>query len=39
MEIISNNMFFGIFISLIAFEIGLFIYKKTNIYITVIKLE
>ena len=30
MEIISNNMFFGIFISLIAFEIGLFIYKKTN---------
>ena len=29
MEIISNNMFFGIFISLIAFEIGLFIYKKT----------
>ena len=30
MEIISNNMFFGIFISLIAFEIGLFIYKKTK---------
>lgn len=31
MEIISNNMFFGIFISLIAFEIGLFIYKKTKL--------
>ena len=33
MEIISNNMFFGIFISLIAFEIGLFIYKKTKLLI------
>lgn len=31
MDIISNNMFFGIFISLIAFEIGLFIYKKTKL--------
>ena len=31
MDIISNNMFFGIFISLISFEIGLFIYKKTKL--------
>ncbi|WP_297711899.1 LrgB family protein [Clostridium sp.] len=30
MDIFVNNMFFGIFISLIAFEIGLFIYKKTK---------
>lgn len=30
MDVITNNMFFGIFISLIAFEIGLFIYKKTK---------
>lgn len=30
MNIFTNNMFFGIFISLIAFEIGLFIYKKTK---------
>lgn len=30
MDIFTNNMFFGIFISLIAFEIGLFIYKKTK---------
>ena len=27
MDIFTNNMFFGIFISLVAFEIGLFIYK------------
>ena len=33
MDIISNNMFFGVFISLIAFEIGLFIYKKTKLAI------
>ena len=31
MEVFTNNIFFGIFISLIAFEIGLFIYKKTII--------
>ena len=30
MAIFTNNMFFGIFISLVAFEIGLFIYKKTK---------
>ena len=30
MDIFTNNMFFGIFISLVAFEIGLFIYKKTK---------
>lgn len=30
MDVFTNNMFFGIFISLIAFEIGLFIYKKTK---------
>ena len=30
MDIFTNNMFFGIFISLIAFEIGLFIYRKTK---------
>ena len=30
MDIFTNNMCFGIFISLIAFEIGLFIYKKTK---------
>lgn len=33
MDIISNNMFFGVFISLIAFEIGLSIYKKTKLAI------
>ncbi|MDU5262750.1 MAG: phage portal protein, partial [Clostridium celatum] len=31
MDIFTNNMFFGIFISLIAFEIGLFVYKKTKL--------
>ena len=31
MDIFTNNMFFGIFISLVAFEIGLFIYKKNKI--------
>lgn len=30
MDIFTNNMFFGIFISLIAFEIGLLIYRKTK---------
>lgn len=30
MDIFTNNIFFGLFISLIAFEIGLFIYKKTK---------
>lgn len=30
MDIFTNNMFFGVFISLIAFEIGLLIYRKTN---------
>lgn len=30
MSIFTDNMFFGIFISLVAFEIGLFIYKKTK---------
>ena len=30
MDLFTNNMFFGIFISLIAFEIGLFIYRKTK---------
>lgn len=30
MDIFTNNIFFGIFISLIAFEIGLIIYKKTK---------
>ena len=30
MDVFTNNMFFGIFISLVAFEIGLFIYKKQN---------
>lgn len=30
MDVFTNNMFFGIFISLVAFEIGLFIYKKTK---------
>ena len=30
MSIFTDNMFFGIFISLIAFEIGLLIYKKTK---------
>ena len=31
MDVFTNNMFFGIFISLVAFEIGLFIYKKTKL--------
>lgn len=31
MDIFTNNMFFGIFISLIAFEIGLFVYRKTKL--------
>lgn len=30
MDIFTNNMFFGIFISLVAFEIGLLIYRKTK---------
>lgn len=30
MEVFTNNIFFGIFISLVAFEIGLFIYRKTK---------
>lgn len=30
MDIFTNNMFFGIFISLIAFEVGLIIYRKTK---------
>ncbi|MGG7212325.1 LrgB family protein [Clostridium nigeriense] len=30
MEILSENILFGVIISLIAFEIGLFIYKKTK---------
>lgn len=31
MEILTENMFFGIFISLISYEIGLMIYRKTKI--------
>ena len=31
MDIFTNNIFFGIFISLIAFEIGLFVYRKTKL--------
>lgn len=31
MNILTNNVLFGIVLSLIAFEIGLFIYRKTNI--------
>ena len=31
MDIFTNNMFFGLFISLIAFEIGLLIYRKTKL--------
>ncbi|MBM6839230.1 LrgB family protein, partial [Clostridium saudiense] len=31
MDIFTNNMFFGLFISLIAFEIGLIIYRKTKL--------
>lgn len=31
MSIITNNILFGIVLSLIAFEIGLYIYRKTNI--------
>lgn len=31
MSVITSNIFFSIVLSLIAFEIGLFIYKKTNI--------
>lgn len=30
MDIFTNNIFFGLFISLIAFEIGLIIYRKTK---------
>lgn len=30
MDIFTNNMFFGIFISLVAFEIGLLFIKKQN---------
>lgn len=33
LENFTNNLFFGIIISLIAFEIGLFIRKKTNLEI------
>ena len=33
MEILTNNIFFGIIISLIAFEIGIFIRKKTKLEI------
>lgn len=31
MEALTNNLLFGIILSLIAFEIGLYIYKKTKI--------
>ena len=31
MNIITNNILFGIVLSLAAFEIGLYIYRKTNI--------
>lgn len=31
MSILTNNLLFGIVLSLIAFEIGLYIYRKTNI--------
>lgn len=31
MDIFTNNLFFGLFISLIAFEIGLIIYRKTKL--------
>ena len=31
MNILTNNVLFGIVLSLIAFEIGLYIYRKTNI--------
>ena len=31
MDILINEMFFGIVLSLVAFEIGLLIYRKTNI--------
>lgn len=31
MSLISNNLLFGIVLSLVAFEIGLYIYRKTNI--------
>lgn len=31
MSVITSNIFFSIVLSLIAFEIGLFVYKKTNI--------
>ena len=30
MNIFTDNIFFGLFISLVAFEIGLIIYKKTK---------
>ena len=33
MNILTNNVLFGIVLSLIAFEIGLYIYRKTNIAI------
>ncbi|MCR6515111.1 LrgB family protein [Clostridium sp. LY3-2] len=31
MELLTNNVFFGIVLSLIAFEIGIFAYKKTKL--------
>lgn len=31
MDILTNNIFFGIFLSLTAFELGLFIYRKTKL--------
>lgn len=31
MDIFTNNIFFGLFISLIAFEVGLIIYRKTKL--------
>ncbi|MGL5379297.1 LrgB family protein [Clostridium sp.] len=31
MDILTNNIFFGIILSLTAFELGLFIYKKTKL--------
>ncbi|MDU2672334.1 MAG: LrgB family protein [Clostridium sp.] len=31
MDIFTNNIFFGLFVSLIAFEVGLIIYRKTKL--------
>ena len=31
MDIFTSNMFFGIFISLVAYEIGQILYKKTKL--------